>query len=62
MKKSIFNISQPIESGVLVYNTFTTSLVELPNELYKKIFDEDDFSLPEVSALYSMGFLVEDAI
>lgn len=60
MKKSIFNISQPIEKGVLLYNTFTTSLVELSDEMYKKIFDEDDFSLPEVSALYSMGFLVED--
>lgn len=60
MKKSIFNISQQIEKGILLYNTFTTSLIELSDELYKAIFVEDDFSLPEVSALYSMGFLVDD--
>lgn len=61
MKKSIFNISQSIESGILLYNTFTTSLVELPDELYKAIFVKEDFSLPEISALYNMGFLVDDA-
>lgn len=60
MKKSIFNISQQIEEGVLLYNTFTTSLVELSDEIYKIIFVEENFSLPEVSALYSMGFLVDD--
>lgn len=60
MKKSIFNISQSIENGILLYNTFTTSLVELSEELYKTIFVKDDFSLPEVSSLYNMGFLVDD--
>lgn len=60
MKKSIFNIEQRIEKGVLLYNTFTTSLVELSDVLYKEIFIEDNFSLPEVAALYSMGFLVDD--
>lgn len=60
MKKSIFNINQRIEKGVLLYNTFTTSLVELSDVLYKEIFIEDNFSLPEVAALYSMGFLVDD--
>mgnify|MGYP002797050694 FL=1 len=60
MKKSIFNISQTIENGVLIYNTFTTSLVELSEELYKEIFIKDNFSLPETSSLYSMGFLIDD--
>ena len=56
----IFNISQPIENGVLLYNTFSTSLVELSDELYKAIFVENDYSFPETSDLYSMGFLVDD--
>ena len=60
MKTSLFNISQPIENGVLLYNTFSTSLVELSDELYKAIFVENDYSFPETSDLYSMGFLVDD--
>lgn len=60
MKKSLFNISQPSENGVLLYNTFTTSLVELPNNLYTAIFEKSDYSLPETSKLYDMGFLVDD--
>ena len=59
MKTSLFNISQPIENGVLLYNTFSTSLVELSDELYKAIFEENDYSFPEISDLYSMGFLVD---
>ena len=61
MKKSIFNICQPVEDKMLLYNTFTTSLVELSEEVYKSIFTENDFSLPEVSLLYNMGFLVDDS-
>lgn len=60
MKTSLFNISQPIENGVLLYNTFSTSLVELSDKLYKAIFEENDYSFPEISDLYSMGFLVDD--
>ena len=60
MKTSLFNISQPIENGVLLYNTFSTSLVELSDELYKAIFVENDYSFTETSDLYSMGFLVDD--
>ena len=61
MKNSIFNISQPIENGILLYNTFTTSLVELSEKLYKSIFVEGDFSFAEIPDLYEMGFLVDDA-
>ena len=61
MKESIFNISQPLKNNVLLYNTFTTSLVELTRDLYDNIFVKKDFSLTEVSELYSMGFLVDDS-
>lgn len=61
MKKSMFNISQSIENGILLYNTFTTSLVELSEDMYKSIFVEGDLSFPEIPALYDMGFLVDDA-
>lgn len=60
MKKSLFNISQPIENGVLLYNTFTTSLVELSYDLYQSIFLKNDFSCLETSTLYNMGFLIDD--
>lgn len=61
MKKSIFNINQKINDQVLLYNTFTTSLVELSEDLYQAVFVKNDYSLPEVSVLYDMGFLVNDA-
>lgn len=61
MKKSIFNISQSIENGVLLYNTFTTSLVELSNEVYETIFVNNDFARPEIPTLYNMGFLIDDS-
>lgn len=60
MKKSIFNISQQIENKILLYNTFTTSMVEMSEELYKSVFIQEDFSIQEVATLYSMGFLVDD--
>ena len=61
MKKSIFNIEQPIDNGILLYNTFTTSLVELSEELYRTVFIENNLNVTEISALYNMGFLVDDA-
>ena len=32
----------------------------MSDELYKAIFEENDYSFPEISDLYSMGFLVDD--
>ena len=61
MKRSIFNVEQLYKNRILLYNTFTTSLVELPENIYNSIFVENDFSLPEVSALFNMGFLIEDS-
>lgn len=43
MKKSIFNISQQIGDKILLYNTFTTSMVEMSKELYESVFVQDDF-------------------
>lgn len=60
-EKSIFNIEQPIDNGILLYNTFTTSLVELSEELYRTVFIENNLNVTEISALYNMGFLVDDA-
>ena len=61
MKESIFNINQKINDQVLLYNTFTTSLVELSEDIYQAVFVKNNHSLPEVSVLYDMGFLVDDA-
>lgn len=61
MKESIFNISQLSNNKIVLYNTFTTSLVELSQYLYHAIFTEKNFSLPEVSSLFNMGFLVDDS-
>lgn len=61
LKESIFNISQQLENKILLYNTFTTSLVELSEDLYRAVFIEKDFSLSEVPSLFSMGFLVDDS-
>ena len=61
MKKSIFNISQQIGDKLLLYNTFTTSMVEMSKELYESVFVQDDFSISETSSLYSMGFLIDDS-
>lgn len=60
MKNSIFNIAQLVENKILLYNTFTTSLVELTEDLYQSIFVENNYLMSEVSALFDMGFLVED--
>ena len=60
MKNSIFNIVQDYKDGYLLYNTFTTSLVELTKNLYTSIFIKGDYSFDEVVALYDMGFLVDN--
>lgn len=64
MKNSRFIVSQPgKEFGtVLIYSTFSTSLVELEENIYKAIFEDskyDDYQ-KEVDALYEMGFLIDD--
>lgn len=66
MKISQFIVEQPgcSPDSVLLYSTFSTSMVELENSLYHEIFEQNDFLLhpKEVKALSEMGFLVEDDI
>lgn len=61
MKESIFNIVQSVDNQILLYNTFSTSLVELSNKVYRTIFEQHDFSVPEAKLLMEMGFLIEDS-
>lgn len=61
MKESIFNIAQKYNEGILLYNTFSTALVELENSIYSAIFLNGSYELYEESkALYEMGFLIDD--
>ena len=60
MKSSIFNIAQSYNDGILLYNTFTTSMIEITNELYQSIFIDNCYSehYLEVESLFDMGFLI----
>ena len=64
MKQSQFIIEQEGSSSgtVLLYSTFSTSMVELENTLYVDIFENHNYvNYPdEVAALYEMGFLIDD--
>lgn len=46
MKESIFNIAQKYNEGILLYNTFSTALVELENSIYSAIF-LNRYKIPE---------------
>lgn len=64
MKQSKFIVSQEgKEPGtILIYSTFSTSLVEIEEGIYKKIFEESNYeSYPdEAGLLHEMGFLIDD--
>lgn len=64
MKQSQFIIEQEGSTSgtVLLYSTFSTSMVELENTLYVDIFENHNYiNYPdEVAALYDMGFLIDD--
>ena len=63
MKPSKFNIVQPYGDNVLIYNTFSTSMVELEPQLYTNIFENGDIRYKkEIEQLTSMGFLVDDSL
>lgn len=64
-KLSKFIISQSLNEGTqLLYHTFTTSLIELEIDLYRKIFEEKDFTINNeiIQALLDMGFLVNEDV
>lgn len=64
MKQSQFIIEQEgsVSENVLLYSTFSTSMVELEMPIYIEIFKNHNYeSYPdEVAALYDMGFLIDD--
>ena len=64
MKPSQFIIKQEgnILGKVLIYSTFSTSMVELECSLYTEIFENANYDdhPTEVSNLYNMGFLIDD--
>lgn len=61
MKISKFNIAQHYKESILLYNTYSTSLVELTHKMYSDIFEKMLFdSYPETNTLLEMGFIVSD--
>lgn len=64
MKKSQFIVDQPgfSKNTVLLYSTFSTSLVELEKKVYEDIFINNKFekNQKDIQALYDMGFLIPD--
>lgn len=61
MKNSMFNICIPFDDKYIVYNTFSTSLVELDVFLYRDIFINNKYEeYEETKQLLDMGFLVLD--
>lgn len=60
MKPSKFNIVQSYNEKILLYNTFTTALVELENDIYESIFFNGKHYEGVTEQLVEMGFLVED--
>ena len=63
MKPSKFNIVQPYGDNVLIYNTFSTSMVEIEPQLYTNIFENGEIRYKkEIEQLTSMGFLVDDSL
>ena len=62
MKPSMFNIVQHYNENILLYNTYSTSLVEIESAIYNEIFIDGNYSdyKDEVDALFELGFLVEN--
>lgn len=64
MKKSQFIVEQEgyTPESVLLYSTFSTSIVELEMSLYSEIFTNGIYEKhpDEVAALHDMGFLIDD--
>lgn len=62
MKSSRFNIVQEYQKQILIYNTYSTSMVEIEPELYSSIFiNGDENYTTEIEQLIQMGFLVDDS-
>ena len=66
MKRSQFVVEQQgfSEDSVLLYSTFTTSMVELEKKMYEDIFVRSQYAgySEEIEALSKMGFLISDDV
>lgn len=63
MKPSRFNIVQLFRGTILLYNTYSTSMVELEPQVYTDIFEHGNSGYStEIQQLMQMGFLVEDYV
>lgn len=62
MKASIFNVAQKYRNKILLFNTYTTSMLEIEEEVYNDILCKNKFDQyqKETLALYEMGFLIPD--
>lgn len=60
IRLSKFNVVQKYNKGFLVYNTLSTSLVELDEKLFNNIFVQHNFTSKEIYDLYNIRFLVDD--
>lgn len=61
MKPSKFNIVQTYNGNILIYNTFTTAMVEMGEEDYENIFVKEEYGKhEEVNQLIDLGFLIGD--
>ena len=58
MKKSQFNYLYDLKDKIIIYNTFSKSILEMTNEEYSK-FQNDDYGSAK-DLLVDNGFLVED--
>ena len=56
MKPSMFNIAQLYNDNILLYNTYSTSLVEIEPAIYNRIFIDGNYSdhKDEIDALFNL--------
>ena len=56
MKASIFNVAQKYRDKILLFNTYTTSMLEIEEEVYNDILCKNKFDQyqKETLALYEM--------
>lgn len=61
LQASKFNVSQPYKGKILLYNTFSTSMVVVETNVYEKIFVKRKYlDYPQITdGLQEMGFLIE---
>lgn len=62
MEISNYIIKSFYEGKVILYNTLTTALIAIDNQLYKKVFEDHNYSDKNIiDTMKKMGFIVDDA-